>query len=142
MDEFAHTHKSAFIRHDSSTHRETAFRSSDTRVPRAGTPFSSPKADKQCFFCHKADHLITDCNAWKRKQQAAISKPKGVGLVKTVASCSPFKQYLMNVSFIFPAFVLLTGRADDQRPVSVLRDTGGSQSFIVSTVLPLSLPVV
>ena len=49
-DEFALTHKSAFFRQESSTHRETALRFSDTRVPRAGTSFSSPKTDRQCFF--------------------------------------------------------------------------------------------
>ena len=141
-DEFALTHKSAFFRHESSTHLETAPRSSDTRVPRAGPAFSSPKTDRQCFFCQKTDHLVADCNAWKRRQQTAPSKPKGVGLVKTVASCSPppgqagpdecFRP------FILPAFVSLTGEADDRRPFTVLRDTGGSQSFILSAVLPLS----
>ena len=56
-DEFALTHKSVFIRHESSPHRETVFRSSDTRVPCASISFPSPKADKHCFFCHKADHI-------------------------------------------------------------------------------------
>ncbi|KAG7464302.1 Retrovirus-related Pol poly from transposon 297 [Solea senegalensis] len=141
-DEFALTHRSPFIRRDSPTQPETAFRSSDTRVPRFSTSLSAPKADKQCFFCHKADHLIADCNAWKRKQQAAISKPKGVGLVKTVTGCSPSPSQTVPDEcfkpFIFPAFVSLTGKVDDQRPVTVLRDTGGSQSFILSSVLPLS----
>nr|XP_043874918.1 uncharacterized protein LOC122764957 isoform X2 [Solea senegalensis] len=141
-DEFALTHRSPFIRRDSPTQHETAFRSSDTRVPRFSTSVSAPKADKQCFFCHKADHLIADCNAWKRKQQAAISKPKGVGLVKTVTGCSPSPSQTVPDEcfkpFIFPAFVSLTGKVDDQRPVTVLRDTGGSQSFILSSVLPLS----
>ncbi|XP_058495160.1 uncharacterized protein LOC131466089 isoform X2 [Solea solea] len=141
-DEFALTHRSPFIRRDSPTQHETAFRSSDTRVPRFSTSVSAPKADKQCFFCHKADHLIADCNAWKRKQQAAISKPKGVGLVRTVTSYSPSPNQTVPDEcfkpFIFPAFVSLTGKVDDQRPVTVLRDTGGSQSFILSSVLPLS----
>ena len=76
-DEFALTHKSAFFRHESSTHRETALRSSDTRVPRAGTSFSSPKTDRQCFFCQSTDHLVADCNAWKRRQQTATSNSDG-----------------------------------------------------------------
>uniref|UniRef100_A0A671UCI0 Gypsy retrotransposon integrase-like protein 1 n=1 Tax=Sparus aurata TaxID=8175 RepID=A0A671UCI0_SPAAU len=141
-DEFALTHKSSFVRHESPAQHETAFRPSDTRAPRPGTSVSAPKADKQCFFCHKADHLIADCSAWKCKQQAATSKPKGVGLVRTVTSC-PLSA-IQTVPdecfkpFIFPAFVSLTGKVDDQRPVTVLRDTGGSQSFILSTVLPLS----
>ena len=48
-DEFALTHKSIFIRHDSSPHSETAFGSSDTCVPRASTSVSGPKVNKQCF---------------------------------------------------------------------------------------------
>ena len=89
-----------------------------------------------------SDHLVADCNAWKRRQQTAFSKPKGVGLVKTVANCSPPPSQAGPDEcfrpFIFPAFVSLTGEADDQRPVTVLRDTGGSQSFILSAMLPLS----
>jgi len=34
--------------------------------------------------------------------------------------------------------VSVTGRESDQRPVRILRDTGGSQSFILSNLLPLS----
>ena len=49
-DEFALTHKSTFVRHNSSPQHKTAFRSSDTRVPRASSSVSAPKADKQCFF--------------------------------------------------------------------------------------------
>ena len=40
--------------------------------------------------------------------------------------------------FTFKAFVSLTGNASDEHLVNVLRDTGGSQSFILSNVLPLS----
>ena len=81
-------------------------------------------------FSVRTDHLVADCDAWKRRQQTAFSKPKGVGLVKTVASCSPPPSQAGPECFrpfIFPAFVSLTGEADDQRPVTVLRDTGGSQ---------------
>ena len=94
------------------------------------------------FFCHKADHLIVDYNEWKHKQQAAVSKPKSVRLVKTVASCSPSTIQTVPDEcfrpFLFLAFVSLTGKVDDHRPVTVLQDTGDSQSFILSTVLPLS----
>ena len=42
-----------------------------------------------------------------------------------------------NLSFS-PGFVSLTGKAHDQRPVTVLRDTGGAHSLILADVLPLS----
>ena len=32
----------------------------------------------------------------------------------------------------------LTGKSEDQRSVTMLRDTGGSQSFILASVLPVS----
>ena len=40
--------------------------------------------------------------------------------------------------FIFDGSVSLTGKAEDQRPVKILRDTACSQSLILSGVLPLS----
>lgn len=40
--------------------------------------------------------------------------------------------------FIFHGSVSLTGREEDQQHVKVLRDTGGSQSFVLADVLPFS----
>ena len=40
--------------------------------------------------------------------------------------------------FIFDGFVSLSGEVSDQPPVKILRDTGGSQSFILSDILPLN----
>ncbi len=38
--------------------------------------------------------------------------------------------------FVFDGFVSLTGCVEDQKAVKILRDTGGSQSFILSDTLP------
>lgn len=40
--------------------------------------------------------------------------------------------------FVFESHVWLTGRVEDQKAVKILRDTGGSQSFILSDILPFS----
>ena len=40
--------------------------------------------------------------------------------------------------FIYDGFVSLSGEVSDQRPVKILCDTGGSQSFILSAILQLS----
>lgn len=40
--------------------------------------------------------------------------------------------------FIFDSIVSLPGKAEDEQSIKILRDTGGSQSFILSDVLPLS----
>lgn len=41
-------------------------------------------------------------------------------------------------AFYFPGSGIPHGKPDDQRPVTVLRDTGGSGSFILASVLPLN----
>lgn len=68
-------------------------------------------------------------------------KPKGVGLIKTMSHGSQLATEKVDDEcfkpFLSTGFVSLTGRSEDQHPVTVLRDTGGSQSFILSRVLPL-----
>lgn len=88
------------------------------------------------------DHLIADCATWKHKQVgSAPRQPKGVGLIKTMSpNCQPAAPKVPDECFkpfIFNGCVSLTGKTEDQRPVTVLRDTGGSQSFILSSVLPV-----
>lgn len=135
-----------FPRRDS-LHGDSHQQISDTE-PDVSCPSST--VERQCFYCHKHGHLIAECSAWKRKQQGSGSvpkPPKGVGLIKTVipnnesmalkAPDDCFKP------FIFDGLVSLTGKAEDQRLVKVLRDTGGSQFFVLTGVLPFgpSLPV-
>lgn len=134
-DEYALTHKPTFTKRESC---EPPPRSSDVQVVRS----DSVKMDKQGFFCRRSDHLIADCPLWKRKQQgvgagAAPRQPKGVGLIKTLSlgGSGPTVQTPDECfkPFTFEALVSLTGKAEDQRPVKVLRDTGGSQSLILSS---------
>ncbi|KAK7926200.1 hypothetical protein WMY93_008510 [Mugilogobius chulae] len=132
-DEFALTHKAAFT-------REPVSKQTERPVHSNFQSSTKPEKPKQCFYCHKFGHLVAECETLKRKQP--VPKPKGVNLIKTVSAvsippvCSPvvspdecFKP------FIFEAFVSVPGEV--KRPVMVLRDTGGSQSFILSGVLPL-----
>ena len=143
-DEFALTHRAVFSKRDSSS-RDVAEKPGDmhARTHPPSTSTFGAKSEKQCFFCHRPGHLVADCITLKRKQQAAASRqPKGVGLIKTVSpSGQPTDQKVPDACFrpfIFSGVVSLTGKSEDQRPVTVLRDTGGSQSFILSSVLPLS----
>lgn len=109
---------------------------------------SSLKADKLCFFCQKADHLIADCVAWERKQQgaeagAASKQPKGVGLVKNVcpggSSTSSRGPDDCFKPFTFEGFVSLTGKSEDRRQVTVPRDIGSSQLFILASAMPFTM---
>lgn len=64
-----------------------------------------------------------------------------MGLIKTVTPCG--SQLSLKEPdecfrpFISKGLVSLTGNPEDQRPVTVLRDTGGLRSFILASVLPL-----
>ncbi|XP_029945218.1 uncharacterized protein LOC115386902 [Salarias fasciatus] len=135
-DEFALTHKSVFKR----DHVSTTNQDEEPVQPELST---SPKSSrpKQCFYCHKTGHLISDCDVLRRCRSTE-PKPKGVALVKTCPAGPTAVSPLPATSpdecfkpFIFEAFVSVPG--ESKLPVRVLRDTGGSQSFILSGVLPL-----
>lgn len=98
------------------------------------------------FHCHKPGHVIANCLTLKRKeqQQSSPSAPraKGIGVVQAerclnidagdseIDAC--FKP------FIFDGLVWLTGEAGNQRQVSIMPNTGGSQSVILVGALPFS----
>ncbi|KAK0136879.1 hypothetical protein N1851_026962 [Merluccius polli] len=142
-DEFALTHKAVFAKRDS-VPVDSGQRPVDSHVTPAHAPMPRPKADRQCFFCHKPGHLMAECVKLKQKQQPVFSRgPKGVGLIKTV-NRAQVPQLLTATEpdecfkpFVSQGFVSLTGRVDDQVPVTILRDTGGSQSFILASALSL-----
>ncbi|XP_033972270.1 uncharacterized protein LOC117471407 isoform X1 [Trematomus bernacchii] len=135
-DEFALIHKSVFFQ------RDTYRRAPDNYVPCASVPVLDPRLNRACFFCHDPGHVIADCAGWKREQTAAGKHPEGVGLVTAVrhsgrATVNKGPDECLK-PFISTAFVSLSGKVEDQRQVTVLRDSGGSQSFILASVLPLS----
>ena len=144
-DEYALTHKSDFSgKRENAPKREPHQKTDDSQATRSKGSPSSPKSERKCFFCLKAGHGIAECYALKRKQQSGQNKqPKGVGLIKTVPIDSQLAHRPVGPDecfkpFIFEGQVSLTGKAEDQRTVKILRDTGGSQSFVLSGVLPLS----
>jgi len=73
-----------------------------------------------------------------------MSPPKGIGLIKAESSTIPASDTddgEIDPCFkpiVFEGLISLTGESADQRPVRILRDTGGSQSVIVASVLPFS----
>ena len=141
-DEFDLTHRPVFFRRDP-LHHDSYQKDADTQSVRGNVSMSGSRVEKPCFYCHKPGHLIAECFSWKQKQQgsgSALKQPKGVGLIKTVL---PSSQSTVQKApddcfkpFIFDGFVSLTGQVEVQCPLKVLRDTGGSQSFILAGVLP------
>lgn len=138
--EFALTHKTVFVRRN-----PTVVPPKSDRQVRNSNSLGSTRdsRDRQCFYSRKTGHLIADCEAWNQKQKSVPQQPKGVGLIGVSPPKSPdplasevpdsFKP------FTFDGFVSLTGKTEDQRPVTILRDTVCSQSLILSHVLPSGL---
>ena len=153
-DEYALTHRNVFFGSpDEKAHngksngkvqpaRNGSVASNETSKP-SNVPRKDDK-DKVCFACHKPGHLIANCSIVKReKQQAAThtaTHTQGVGLIKTepVSIQNGDNTDSCFAPFMFDGFVSLTGDPNDQQPVRILRDTGGSQSIILAGVLPLN----
>lgn len=132
-DEFVLTHKTAF----------------PSDKPRSSLVVPKPqglnKDERECFYCHKAGHVIADCLTLKRKEQMSKNVPqlKGVGLINTKSNainndCDDEKPDPCFEPFILKGTVSLPDEPADQRPVCVLRDTACSQSVILARVLPFS----
>lgn len=144
-DEFTLTHKTWFSRHVSfppSFSQKPASATPTGRVRDSGKATPNSKIEKLCFFCRKPDHLVADCDAWKRNQGPERKYPKGVGLIRT--SLMPSQVSLARGEpdvcfrpFVSDGFVSLTGEPGDGRPVRVLRDTACSQSLLLAEVLPV-----
>lgn len=139
-DEFALVHKTSVSKYD---RRNAPVKASEVPVaqhPKSEVLVSRPKEDRKCFFCFKSGHLIADCEAYEQKQSVSTSrKPKGVGLIKTMPPVSrppsPETPDECFKPFIFKGTVLLSGKPEDKREVTILHDTGGSQSLILASVL-------
>lgn len=99
-EEFALTHKAVFNKAESSFGRR-AVKTSPLRG------LSGVKMDRQCFYCHKLGHIVSDCLALKCKQQ---QQSKGVGVVGSKGVVDDpelcFKPFIFD---IFDGVVSLTG---------------------------------
>lgn len=91
-----------------------------------------------CFFCRDPGHLIADCKRWN--QNKPPEKPKGVALVHTASSVfnSSIPHTNLYCPFIMNGSVSLPGKQGNLKPITILRDTGSVQSFIVESTLDFS----
>lgn len=88
------------------------------------------KETRECFYCHKVGHLISDCLVLKRKEQGQVKPAKFVKTVSETASVEDeidagFKPFLMK------GLISINGKPDEQKEIQILRDTGAIQSFVV-----------
>ncbi|KAL4006226.1 NLR family CARD domain-containing protein 3 [Sarotherodon galilaeus] len=133
-DEYVLTHKSSFLVKEKS--QFSAAQQASTVKPLGS------KESRECFYCHKPGHVIADCLALKRKTVNS-QQPKGVAFVKAashpeVLDCGGKVPDPCFDPFIFDGFVSLTDKSTDLKSVRILRDTGGSQTLILSSALPFS----
>lgn len=139
-DEFALVHKTSVVKHERRDTLEKASGASGEQDTRREVPVPRPRSDRKCFYCFKSGHLIADCEAYRRRQPVSTPrKPKGIGLIK---NASPGSRPLSTETpdecfkpFIFKGAVSLSGKPGDGRTVTILRDTGGSQSLILASAL-------
>lgn len=112
---------------------------------------SGPKSKEErvCFFCHRPGHMIAECRKMQQHSLKASTPtpPKLVGMVHTVPntpevptkhSGKPVEPESSYAPFLSSGSVSLSGNDDTYVSVRILRDTGATQSVILSSVLPWS----
>ena len=123
------------------------------------TPRSLPRPFNThiCNYCKKEGHILPECLKLKRKQtQSGSGRPTGF-FISTPQGDAEFKE-LVNVPhlpsikprptsdsimemfqpFLYDGYVSLSSDESKGIPIRILRDTGASQSLIVSDILPFS----
>ncbi len=102
------------------------------------------RKDRECFYCHKTGHVIADCLALKRKQQGIGTK--NVAFVKTVDVIDAESCEKLDASyqpFLTEGLVSVVDKITNQLKITMLRDTGAQQSFIMTDAFSLfGLPKV
>lgn len=136
-DEFILTHKNVFV----PTRSENLKPIVDVpSVQFVHSKVNSPRTreDRECFYCHKRGHIVVDCSLLKRKQQF---QSKSVGFVKTLNPAVVFSGDKVEETyrpFLLRGLISLSGNADEQKEITMLRDTGSMQSFVVENKLQFS----
>ena len=105
-----------------------------------------------CNYCKQSGHIVSDCPVLKRKREKKEGlKPTGLASLKlTPQSCvkdqtlsrPKYLRLILLWKFLKPflsyGFVSLNSDFAQSTPITILRDTGASQSFILADTLPFS----
>ena len=163
-DDYSFTHKVSFVSkanprkpfYPSSGHKPSpSFQSgnSNQNTPKPKPPGENkghnPLSQPICNDCKQSGHIVSDCPVLKRKQEG----PKLTGLTSlklTPQSCVkdqtpvqakvPETDSVMEIyePFLSDGFVSLNSDFAQSTPITILRDTGASQSLILADILPFS----
>ena len=144
-EEFTLTHKTAFMspRSEKLPDSLPADSSSVTQYQTRKISPTHHKEQRECYYCHKGGHVMADCYALKRKHSSQ-SPVKPTAFIRSAPQTSqsvgrPGPAVKTGYEpFIFNGLVSLTGQPNDQKSVRMLRDTGASQSFLLTDAFQLS----
>ena len=112
----------------------------------------SPLSQPICNYCKQTGHIVSDCPVLKRKREKQEGlKPTGLTSLKlTPQSCVKDRIHVqakvpetgsvmeMYEPFLSDGFVSLNSDFAQSTPITILRDTGASQSLILADTLPFS----
>ena len=112
----------------------------------------NPLSQPICNYCKQSGHIVSDCPVLKRKREKQEGpKPTGLTSLKlTPQSCvkdqtpvqakEPETDSVMEIyePFLSDGFVSLNSDFAQSTPITILRDTGASQSLILADTLPFS----
>ena len=112
----------------------------------------NPLSQPICNYCKQSGHIVSDCPVLKRKREKQEGpKPTGLTSLKlTPQSCVkdqtpvqakvPETDSVMEIyePFLSDGFVSLNSDFAQSTPITILRDTGASQSLITADTLPFS----
>ena len=123
--EMKHDHGSGVNPHDKSNSRQ----SDNSRVPSGPT----------CYYCKRKGHVKTECPALAKKtrQNAIVAPPKQKDVDWNQAVMGQDKVPDVYEPFVSQGKVSLVG-SGEENTVTILRDTGASQSLVLESVLPFS----
>ena len=139
-DEFALTHKSAFLSPIRETQRSAV--NNKSHSPKSSRRNVSTGENRACYYCHEAGHLISVCPVLKSKEQSKSKSPSAVGLIHSEPTISQ-QGNLTEVDdsfkpFTTQGFASLTGNEAVRFPITILRDTGAKHSVARRGMLPFS----
>ena len=112
----------------------------------------NPLSQPICNYCKQSGHIVSDCPVLKRKREKQEGlKPTGLTSLKLTPQ-SYFKNQnpvqakesetdsVMEIyePFLSDGFVSLNSDFAQSTPITILRDTGASQSLILADTLPFS----
>ena len=166
-DDYSLTHKVSFDSkanprkpfYPSSGHKPSpSFQSgnSNQNAPKPKPPGENkghnPLSQPICNYCKQSGHIVSDCPVLKRKREKQEGpKPTGLTSLKlTPQSCVkdqtpvqakvPETDSIMEIyePFLSDGFVSLNSDFAQSTPITILRDTGASQSLILADTLPFS----